>query len=375
MAIQAHSPLEDLVVERRFTSSTSTDTVREGHILTPDLSQTDDPDRWSWVAQAGPRNLLDSRAFLVAPGTGETGVNQKVSLIPLDCRDIEVVTVRTDQSITPGDLLSVHPGTYFARKGVLNGSVALKALETKDGSSATNGVTLKCRLYTGFRARQQIRGSQVFYDHDFCSVYAGADPVSVGGWDTVGDAGFDIAPAAGGGAAFNSDATDNDAAYLQGPRFTYASTRPALAYFKFDLTEANTDDSNIAFGFILNTELASDVPITDTGAAATNYDGAMFHKIEGTGLAWSTETSDATTQETNTAVATFTSGSTYEGWIYMNNGSIYFWLAEDGADPTLEATHSTTVPGGVLSAFIGVKNGGANAETINVRRALVAASA
>lgn len=199
-----------------------------------------------------------------------------------------------------------------------------------------------------------------FNDEDW--TIAGDATVSTVNADTV-DGILELATAAG---------TDNHEAYLSKAEcWDLASGNELYFEARVRLTEANTDDANIIVGL---TDQGGANTLVDNGAGPpASYDGAVFFKVDGT-MDWQTETSLTTTQETNTepdgsgtlAAADrtdFASDTWYTLGIAYNGkeGAVYFYI-----DDVLISKHETTLPTGQLTVTFGVKNGGANVETLDI---------
>lgn len=172
-----------------------------------------------------------------------------------------------------------------------------------------------------------------------------------------------------------SDGTvgDNDEAYLQTTKelFLIAADKPILFEALIKFVEANTDDANVAAGL-------ADAPIANTlvdnGAGLkTSFSGAVIYKVDG-GTVWKFVTSNGATQTISTSTTT-AGGSAYQRLrIEINPISSLaceaipyvdgVQLADSNGKPikhTILFASATE-----MAAFVGVKNGDTNLETLLV---------
>lgn len=192
--------------------------------------------------------------------------------------------------------------------------------------------------------------------------FLGAD---VGDFTTVGDGTelFAVAATAGGWLSVRADNnTDNEECYGITPTsFSFASGKPVRFAAKVKCTELNTDDANLVVGF--SSIGTADFLVDNGGGPAASYDGALFFKVDGN-LEWETETSHTTTQQTNITAGTYASATEYElGIFWDGSASVFFSI-----DGVLAATHTTAgaLPTAAMGVVFGIKNGGANQETLLV---------
>lgn len=171
-----------------------------------------------------------------------------------------------------------------------------------------------------------------------------------------------------------SDGTvaDNDEAYMHGTSevFKWATDKPMFCEACVKFTEANTDDANIAVGY--KDAVAANSILDDGGGPAASYHGACFFKVDG-GTKWQVETSMGATQTTNTT--TITAGAAYQTLrieTRIDGSDVVNTFFIDGAqciDNTtgLPIKHRVAIASATeMEAFTGVKNGGANLETLLV---------
>lgn len=163
-------------------------------------------------------------------------------------------------------------------------------------------------------------------------------------------------------------AADNDYHVLASKSevFKFEAGKPIRAICKLKLTEANTDDANIWFGF--TDTLTTGGTLVDGGGPLASYDGALFFKVDG-GVVWQAETSNAGTQVTSASVGAFTSAADYVLEIEVNTASANDTIAQVvfSINGTPVATIPLTLSGlDEMHLVCGVKAGGANAETLIV---------
>lgn len=198
---------------------------------------------------------------------------------------------------------------------------------------------------------------------------------------TISDLGSVAVGDAAGGilALVPSDATvaDNDETYVESANevFKFAAEKPLLFEARVQFTEANTDDANILVGLM---DAVAANSLQDNGAGPpASYSGAVFFKIDG-GTVWQTETSLSTTQTTNELTSTNVNnlskkaqtagGSAYQvlriEYMPYSSTNAYVSFLVDGV---LCAQHDYVFTSATeMQIALGVKNGGANLETLNV---------
>lgn len=172
-----------------------------------------------------------------------------------------------------------------------------------------------------------------------------------------------------------SDGTvaDNDETYLKGTNEVLKFAANSAIYFGClaQFAEANTDDANIILGF--KDAVAANTLLDDGGGPAASYSGACFFKVDG-GTVWQVESSLAGTQTTTVTNIT-AGGSAYHLFeiefraIDSTTGEISFLY--DGQvvcdSNNRPIKHQITYTSATeMQACMGVKNGGANLETLNI---------
>lgn len=220
-------------------------------------------------------------------------------------------------------------------------------------------------------AKWQFSGFDDFYwyvtAHLWTSVLTDTGTIAVG--DTHGGVAL-LTPSDG-------SVADNDEAYLKSTaeiiKLDADNTVRVAARIQF--TEANTDDANVMFG-VMNAVAANSI-VDDGGGPQASFSGAVFYKVDGETY-WRVRSSIGTTNTTTALTAHTAGGSSYQVLeiefkpVSLTRVQVTFFI--DGRqvlDPAagypkplehyLDATSATE-----MNVFVGVKNGGANLETVNV---------
>lgn len=165
-----------------------------------------------------------------------------------------------------------------------------------------------------------------------------------------------------------SDGTvaDNDEAYIKSTKeiALFANNKPFVFEASIQFSEANTDDANVCVG-LMNAVGADSIQDNGAGPAAS-YSGAVFYKVDG-GTTWYAESSLGATQNT-TALTDTAGGSAYQKLriefkpFSSTQANVAFYINDaHKCSHTLTYTSATE-----MQLFAGVKNGGANLETLNV---------
>jgi hypothetical protein len=172
-----------------------------------------------------------------------------------------------------------------------------------------------------------------------------------------------------------SDASvgDNDEAYLACPNevFIFLANKPIFGQCYLQFSEANTDDANVVFGF--QNAVGANSLIDDGGGPKVSGSTLAIYKVDG-GTVWKCVSSTNGTSTVSTSTTT-AGGSSYQELqiILKHHDSTYMeatfkcdgkWL-KDSND--LVIRHLVTIASATeMQVFVGVKNGGANLETLNV---------
>lgn len=169
---------------------------------------------------------------------------------------------------------------------------------------------------------------------------------------------------AGGWAQIITDVNDNDEFYLAsiGESWLFQAGKKLWFEAKIELTEAATNAANLIVG--LSDANGANTLLDNGGGPPASYSGAVWFKVDGS-LAWQFETSNAGTQVTNATAGTFVSGTAFRvGFIFEpgdgTTGAIYPYL--NGTKGTAHAITLASLT--EMNAVLGVKTGGARAETL-----------
>jgi hypothetical protein len=194
------------------------------------------------------------------------------------------------------------------------------------------------------------------------------DVAVTGDWQEQTDGGTApiVIDAADGVVQMVNDVNDNDETYVGSIYQSWKFDTDKHLWFniRLKLTEANTDDANIIAG--LSDTFGADL-LQDNGAGpAASFDGAVFYKLDG-GSVWRFLTSNAASQNDASNVGSFSDGNFQSlAFHYDPNDGVTAKVTPyvDGvAKPPLNLTISGLEE---MNIVFGVKNGGANAETLQV---------
>ena len=173
-----------------------------------------------------------------------------------------------------------------------------------------------------------------------------------------------------------SDGTvaDNDETYVRSTTelFRFLAGKPLYAEARVQFTEASTDDANVFFGFA--DAVSADTLVDNGGGLKASFSGACIYKVDGE-TAWRCITSNGSSR-TVTQSAHTAGGSAYQQLrieardVDGTSCEVTFFL--DG-QPMLDATsrrpikHTVAITSATeMHVGAGVKNGGANLETLNI---------
>ena len=172
-----------------------------------------------------------------------------------------------------------------------------------------------------------------------------------------------------------SDGTvaDNDESYFKGANETFlmANNRTICFLARAQYAEANTDDANIILG-LLNAVVANHL-LDDGGGPVATFSGFCFYKVDGATV-WSVRSSLGTTKTTTVTNIT-AGGAAYHTFeiqftaLTATVGEVVFLydgqICRDANN--LPIKHSITYTSATeMQVCLGVKNGGANLEVLNV---------
>lgn len=197
------------------------------------------------------------------------------------------------------------------------------------------------------------------------------DTITDTGTITVGDAARGIVTLT------PSDGTvaDNDEAYLANAKevFLIDDGKPMYAVCSLQYTEANTDDANIAFGFM--NAVGANAIIDDGAGLKVSGDTIGIYKVDG-GTVWkcvSTVNGATATVSTSTKTAGGASYQKLEIEVVDFTGTQMKCVFKVDGIPLKDSTtgadivHTISVASATeVQVFVGVKNGSANLETLLV---------
>lgn len=178
----------------------------------------------------------------------------------------------------------------------------------------------------------------------------------------------------GGVLTLTTGATNNNecAVVTTNELFDIIADQPISAEGRIQYTEANTDDANVAFGFM--DAFGADALLDDGAGPAASFDGAIIYKVDGETV-WRCQSSNGTSKTTTVTTAT-AGGSSYQRLgidiqdLDGTSAEITFFL--DG-QPLLDSTfrrpikHTLAIASTTQMDFgFYVKAGSANSETPNV---------
>lgn len=230
--------------------------------------------------------------------------------------------------------------------------------------------------------------SAMFLESDFANYTTAQDGFS----SVLSDSGTVAVGDASGGKCVitpsDGSVADNDEGYIKSTNelFLFANNKPQVAEVLLQFTEANTDDANVAFGF-MNAVAANSI-LDDGAGPAASFSGAVIYKVDG-GTVWRCRSSIGSSYTDSISTST-AGGSIYQTLriecICSNSiVEVTYWIGQVNQ----LASASTTIPHTMLidsttrkpikhmfsvtsatemNLFAGVKNGGANLETLNLLR-------
>lgn len=241
-----------------------------------------------------------------------------------------------------------------------------------DGILSANPLVYGFPIWNGIDPSDWIVWMDDFIGADATTISAGAD--SSLGYNIVSDGvgATGISDGLGGWLDIVTGGSDNNETYFAsvGEAFLFDTDKKLAFKARIKLTEANDDDANWIIG--LSDNGAANFLQDDGDGPAASYDGAVFFKVDGT-MTIQFETSNAATQVTNAALATFVSGTTYNlTFVYDYNDGVTGYITPyvNGVAGT---RHAITIAGlQEMHVVMGVKAGGGNAETFQVDYVAVA---
>lgn len=230
-------------------------------------------------------------------------------------------------------------------------------------------------VYSGTRGRSLWEFAPLLaaldpgYYHQFYDDFFSFDPTATIGQYVIVEDGTPtqaVIDAAGGVLSMACGANDNDEAYVASvtENWLFAASKPLWFEARVALTEAATDDANIIVGL---SDTVGANSLLDNGAGPmASYDGAVFFKVDG-GTVWQFETSKAGTQVTNTSVGAFVTNTFYRVGFVFDPADGTTGIITPYLNGVAGTAHNITLSGlGEMQILLGVKAGGANAETLRV---------
>jgi hypothetical protein len=174
-------------------------------------------------------------------------------------------------------------------------------------------------------------------------------------------------------AASDGTVADNDQSYLRTTTELFKfGTQQIVFEARVQFAEANTDDANVILG--LMNAVAAEALVDDGGGPKASFSGMVLYKIDG-GTKWIFATSIGTTRTTTTTSQT-AGGASYATirLVYTLDGATGYGEAVpyyDGqqmtdANGTLVKHRFAYASATEMHAFAGLKNGGSNAETLQI---------
>lgn len=230
-------------------------------------------------------------------------------------------------------------------------------------------MTVLLRLPNEYAQKDQFG---VFDDFDWLiSPHRWTTTLSDSGSVTVANGTGGIAPIV----PSDGSVADNDESYLYTTNkpFKFADGKPIFVAGRFQFTEANTDDANVAFG--LASTIGANNIVDDGAGLLTTFDGFGIYKVDG-GTVWKCITSKGTSQTITTSTTT-AGGSAYVELIMefkpitSTYAEVHFFVGDTNTallDTNLKAIvhrfdYSSTPL--AMGLWAGAKNGFTNLETLN----------
>lgn len=378
-ANEARAVDDNVLVQYYFDPSDTTDVLSPGMALCMDPSFSTVADRILKVRKPD-RTNMHLVVGVVAPQSARTPAGAFVKVVPLD-RLIPGVPVRTDQNIAINDLLGVHPGTYYCRKGTCLGTIIGRAVEAQDRSSTAGTVTCEYGKiqYTDSEFGRFTR--RVFDDFNlFGTTLVSGSPYGiqqVNGSVTI-PAGSASASKAG-IVRLTATGADNDQCFLFSSKsFRLELGKPLYAEFRITLG-ASVSTPDLIFGLINGDVIAAAVPFTaaDALSANTTFDGIGIYKLTSSTTLQGVANRSAATAAQQTgalagSLATIAASTSrklalfYDGIAGTTNtgGTLYFIL-DDTVNATTIGFTAANLPSFNMGLFCGVKSQG-SAETFDL---------
>lgn len=236
--------------------------------------------------------------------------------------------------------------------------------------------------------RSFLNRQVMLLEHDFTHYTTATDGFS----SVISDSGtVAVGDAAGGKLVVtpsDGSVADNDEAYIKSTNelFLFANNKPQVCETILQFTEINTDDANVMFGF-MNAVAANSI-VDDGAGPQASFSGAVIYKVDG-GTVWKCASSIGTSNTISTTTST-AGGSLYQrlriectcsnsvvevNYFIDQLNQLASATTSIAPQPLIDSTtlkpikHTFSVTSATeMNVFAGVKNGGANLETLNLYR-------
>lgn len=272
----------------------------------------------------------------------------------------------TIEAVVTAGIYAVGTAIYVANDGKASSSAVGKQIGITVQASIAAGDLVAAIVWSPRGGNDAIstKGSVIELFDDFFKYDATDWPETDAGTEHAAAIDADYV---GGAVEMVTGATDNNEGYLYSAANAFKFTTNKKVFFevRIELTEANTDDANWCAG-LCSVKAAN--TLVDNGAGmVTTFDGAMFYKVDGTMKIYFM-VSNGATQGTPLDCGTFVSGTVYKlGFLYDYNDGVTAYVTPF-VDGVAKTTQELTISGldASLYAVLGVKAGGANAETFKI---------
>lgn len=319
---------------------TGSDTLRKGYALCLDFDSSntggtvsDYDERQINVEKPAMKNLPYFYGVVAPTYDGHTGPGWIDVIRPTGVSP--GLEVWTDGNIAVGDLLSIQPGSYAFRKGVLfpKAQVVLRAIEAIDRSSTAGTVI---GLFGSSIGHEEWVEKHLVFGSDFNSYVTTQEGLT----SSLGTSA--TAAAASSVLTLTTTNVDDIQAIVSSTVALTPRTvgKPFFLGGKVTPTEAGTNAGNFFFGLHDGT-IGATIPVSASNAlTASNENFAIFHKLAAATV-WSFSTNDegATATATATTVATGSGTQREFGILWDGVSSILAFI-----DGNLVATHTTDLP-------------------------------
>ncbi len=271
------------------------------------------------------------------------------------------------EKVTASKAISAGAELYVITDGKVSDASSGKQIGVAWSAATADGGVIPAMMWGPRGGNDLLQGKSSIceFEDDF---YSYDDTATVGDYVEVSDGtpAVDVIDSNYGELSIACESTTENETYISSMHEIAKFLTNKRAFFEclVTLTEANTDDANIIIG--LSDTVAAD-SLLDSGAGPmASYDGAVFFKVLD-GTVWQFETSNAGSQNTLASLGTFTSGTKHHlAFQYDYNDGVTASVTPflDGVAGTAQ---DLTIAGlAEMHLLMGVKAGGANAETLKV---------